>query len=93
MTARRSALVRSRDKGRKLEEMGAVVDDVVAYRTVSGPEASRRGLMEAIKDPDAEAIVFASGSAVRGIVALAGAKAGAARAMRAVSSALAERRE
>jgi hydroxymethylbilane synthase len=69
----------------KLEEMGAVVDDVVAYRTVSGPEASRRGLMEAIKDPDAEAIVFASGSAVRGIVALAGAKAAAARAMRAVT--------
>jgi uroporphyrinogen-III synthase len=69
----------------KLVEMGAAVDDVVAYRTVSGPEASRRALMAAIKDPDAEAIVFASGSAVRGIVELAGAKAGAARAMRAVT--------
>src|SRR5437879_2622549 len=60
----------------KLVEMGAVVDDVVAYRTVGGPEASRRILMEAMKDPDAEVIMFASGSAVRGIVELAGAKAG-----------------
>ena len=41
--------------------------------------------MEAMKDPDAEAIMFASGSAVRGIVELAGAKAGIARAMRAVT--------
>ena len=69
----------------KLVEMGAVVDDVVAYRTVGGPEASRRILMEAMKDPDAEAIMFASGSAVRGIVELAGAKADVARAMRAVT--------
>ena len=69
----------------KLVEMGAVVDDVVAYRTTGGPEASRRILMEAMKDPDAEAIMFASGSAVRGIVELAGAKAGIARAMRAVT--------
>ncbi len=69
----------------KLVEMGAVVDDVIAYRTVSGPETSRRALLEAMKDGDAEAIMFASGSAVRGIVELAGANAGKARSIRVVT--------
>jgi len=89
LRGRRVLLVRadaaSKALPEKLVEMGAVVDDVVAYRTTGGPEASRRILMEAMKDPDAEAIMFASGSAVRGIVELAGAKAGIARAMRAVT--------
>jgi uroporphyrinogen-III synthase len=65
--------------------MGAVVDDIVVYRTVSGPPSSRRALMEAMRDPDTQAVMFASGSAVRGIVDLAGAKAGAARAIRSVT--------
>src|SRR4029077_12928339 len=69
----------------KLVEMGAVVDDLVAYRNVSGPEASRRALTEAMKDPDVEAIMFASGSAVRGTVELAGLKAGTVRALRVVT--------
>src|SRR5207245_2660383 len=89
LRGRRVLLVRadaaSKALPEKLVEMGAVVDDVVAYRTTGGPEASRRILMEAMSDPDAEAIMFASGSAVRGIVELAGAKAGIVRAMRAVT--------
>jgi hydroxymethylbilane synthase len=69
----------------KLREMGAEVDDIVAYRTRIGPEASRRALHEALADPDVEAIMFASGSAVRGIVELAGNDAARARALRAVT--------
>jgi hydroxymethylbilane synthase len=69
----------------KLVEMGALVDDVVAYRTVAGPEASRSAVAEALADRDAEAILFASGSAVRGLVELAGTTADSARAMRAVT--------
>jgi len=75
----------SRELPAKLVEMGAVVDDVVAYRTASGPEASRCALLEAMKDGDAEAIMFASGSAVRGIIELAGANAGKARSIRVVT--------
>jgi uroporphyrinogen III methyltransferase/synthase len=89
LQGRRVLLARADAAGKalpaKLAEMGAVVDDVVAYRTVSGPEASRRVLKEAMKDPDVEAIIFASGSAVRGIVELAGPKAGAVRRLRAVT--------
>jgi uroporphyrinogen III methyltransferase/synthase len=69
----------------KLREMGAEVDDVVAYRTLTGPEASRRSLHEALADRDVEAIMFASGSAVRGIVELAGNDAARARSLRAVT--------
>jgi hydroxymethylbilane synthase len=70
---------------RKLTEMGAHVDDVIAYRTRTGPEASRRVLHNALADRDVEAIVFASGSAVRGIVELAGENAARARALPAVT--------
>ena len=69
----------------KLVEMGAVVDDVVAYRTAGAPEASRGALAEALDDGEVEAIMFASGSAVHGIVELAGARAGDARAMPAIT--------
>jgi hydroxymethylbilane synthase len=69
----------------KLEEMGATVDDVIAYHTVTGPDASRRAVAEALTDGELEAIVFASGSAARGLVELAGAGAGKARAVRAVT--------
>jgi uroporphyrinogen-III synthase len=42
-------------------------------------------LLEALAAGDSEAILFASGSAARGIIALAGAKAAGARALRAVT--------
>ena len=69
----------------KLRQLGAQVDDVVAYRTITGPTASRRALLEALAVKDVEAIMFASGSAVRGIVELAGEDAGRARALRAIT--------
>lgn len=69
----------------KLAQLGAQVEDVVAYRTLTGPDASRRALLRALDDRDVEAIMFASGSAVRGIVELAGEEAGRARALRAIT--------
>jgi hydroxymethylbilane synthase len=54
-----------------LRERGAVVDDLVAYRTREAPTASRRLLRQAVAAGPLDAIVFASGSAVRGLVALA----------------------
>ena len=57
---------------RRLEEMGAQVDDVVAYRTSTAPAGSRRALASALEDPQLEALIFASGSAVKGLVELAG---------------------
>jgi uroporphyrinogen-III synthase len=45
----------------RLEDRGAVVEDVIAYRTLEGPPSSRRILNDAL----------ASGSAARGLVALA----------------------
>jgi uroporphyrinogen-III synthase len=56
----------------RLRSLGASVDEVTAYRTVEGPEASRAGLIAALGDPALRAAVVASGSAVRGLVALAG---------------------
>ena len=56
----------------RLVEMGAKVDDVVAYRTSTAPARSRRALASALEDPQLEAVVFASGSAVKGLVELAG---------------------
>jgi uroporphyrinogen-III synthase len=51
-----------------LRARGATVDEVVAYETVEGPEASRPKLAGL----DAAAVVFASGSAVRGYLTLGG---------------------
>ena len=56
----------------RLRRMGATVDDVVAYRTAPAPPASKGALVELLADPRLEAVVFASGSAVRGFVELAG---------------------
>jgi hydroxymethylbilane synthase len=64
-----------------LEMRGAVVDDVVAYRTVEGPPQLAPALQGALADPDLAAVVFASGSAVRGLVALAGPDAQRARGL------------
>lgn len=54
-----------------LRSRGAVVDDVVAYRTVEAPEASRLMLREALTEGPIGAILLASGSAARGLLALA----------------------
>jgi hydroxymethylbilane synthase len=63
----------------RLREMGAKVDDVVAYSTSTAPGRSRRALASALEDPQLEAVVFASGSAVKGLVELAGEGAAALR--------------
>jgi hydroxymethylbilane synthase len=54
-----------------LRARGAAVDDVVAYRTREGPEASRPLLRRAMADGPIDAVVFTSGSTVRGLVGLA----------------------
>jgi hydroxymethylbilane synthase len=54
-----------------LRMRGADVDDVVAYRTREAPEASRPLLRRALADGPIDAVVFTSGSTVRGLVALA----------------------
>ncbi len=54
-----------------LRARGARVRDVVAYRTVEAPGHARPRLVDALaRDP--MAVVFASGSAVRGLLTLAG---------------------
>jgi uroporphyrinogen III methyltransferase / synthase len=54
-----------------LREAGAAVEELAVYRTVVGPDASRPAVREALADPDLAAVLFASGSAVRGLVTLA----------------------
>lgn len=55
----------------RLRERGAVVSDVVAYRTIEGPPTSRRRLRDAFAGGRLDAVLFASGSAARGLVSLA----------------------
>ncbi len=50
------------------------VDDVVAYRTVEGPDQSRALLRRAIEAGPLDAVLFTSGSTVRGLLALAAAE-------------------
>jgi uroporphyrinogen III methyltransferase/synthase len=73
---KRIALVRASaaasDLPNRLRERGATVEEVVAYRTVEGPAASVEQLRTALSDPDLSAVIFASGSAVRGFVKLGG---------------------
>jgi uroporphyrinogen III methyltransferase/synthase len=89
LAGRRVLLARadSADSGlpKKLGAMGARVDDVVAYRTTTAPEASRGAMRDALAEPDLEAILFACGSAARGIVELAGRDADRIKALRAVT--------
>ncbi len=54
-----------------LRARGAVVDDVVAYRTREAPVGSRPLLRRALADGPIDAVVFTSGSTVRGLMALA----------------------
>jgi uroporphyrinogen III methyltransferase/synthase len=56
----------------RLRQRGATVREVTAYRTVEAPEASVEPLRAALTDPDLAAVVFASGSAVRGFLELGG---------------------
>jgi uroporphyrinogen-III synthase len=55
----------------RLRERGAVVTDVVAYRTIEAPPSSRPILREAFGADRPAAVVLASGSAARGLVLLA----------------------
>ncbi|MHB8613149.1 MAG: uroporphyrinogen-III synthase [Candidatus Dormibacteraceae bacterium] len=73
---KRIALVRASAAGEDLPERlrrrGAAVEEITAYRTVEGPAASAEKLQTALADPDLKAVVFASGSAVRGFLGLGG---------------------
>jgi uroporphyrinogen-III synthase len=62
----------SADLPDRLRERGATVDEVAAYLTIEGPASSSAPLKAALADPDLAAIVFASGSAIRGFIALGG---------------------
>jgi uroporphyrinogen-III synthase len=54
-----------------LAERGALVEELVAYRTVEGPASSRVALCEALDSPEPfDLVTFTSGSTVRGLVAL-----------------------
>lgn len=55
-----------------LRERGATVDEVVAYRTIEAPASSAALLEDVLDAGDFDAVLFASGSAVRGILRLAG---------------------
>ncbi len=55
-----------------LRRRGAIVEEVTAYRTVEAPTESAHPLQVALADPDLGAVVFASGSAVRGFIKLGG---------------------
>jgi uroporphyrinogen-III synthase len=73
---KRVLLVRAKaaasDLPTRLRERGASVEELAAYETVEGPPTSAAPLMVALRDSDLSVIVFASGSAVRGFVALGG---------------------
>jgi uroporphyrinogen-III synthase len=60
------------DLPERLRERGAEVDELAAYATVEGPASSAEPLAAALADVDLSAVVFASGSAVRGFIALGG---------------------
>lgn len=68
-----------------LAAAGATVRDIVAYRTVVAPASSRRPLVRALADPSTHIVVFASGSAVRGALVLAGPVAPRLRDLQAVT--------
>jgi uroporphyrinogen-III synthase len=60
------------DLSERLRERGAEVDELAAYTTVEGPASSAESLTLALADVDLSVVVFASGSAVRGFIALGG---------------------
>ncbi|HVS50447.1 MAG TPA: uroporphyrinogen-III synthase [Candidatus Dormibacteraeota bacterium] len=62
----------SADLPERLRERGATVDELAAYLTIEGPASSSEALKAALSDVELAVIVFASGSAARGYVALGG---------------------
>lgn len=77
LAGRRILLARADAAGSDLPDAlraaGALVEDVAVYRTLEAPTASAPALRDALRDGTLGAIVAASGSAVRGLVRLAGA--------------------
>jgi len=73
---KRIALVRASAGGSDLPDAlrrrGATVEEITAYATIEGPLSSAGPLRAALADPALAAVVFASGSAVRGYIALGG---------------------
>jgi uroporphyrinogen-III synthase len=59
---------------RRLTVRGAEVHEAVAYRTEEGPTSSVRGLRLALAEARPAAVILTSGSAVRGLVRLAGSR-------------------
>lgn len=76
VSGRRVVLVRASaadsDLPERLRARGAVVEEITAYRTIEGPTASSAGMRAALDDPALALAVFASGSAIRGLLALGG---------------------
>ena len=76
VAGKRVALVRASaadpDLPARLRGRGAAVDEISAYTTNEAPEASAGPLRAALADPEVAAVVFASGSAVRGFLTLGG---------------------
>lgn len=68
----------------RLRTRGAVVDDVIAYRTREAPEPSRPLLRAAAAEGPIAGAVFTSGSTVRGLVSLGDAESIEVRALPAV---------
>jgi hydroxymethylbilane synthase len=54
-----------------LRRRGAIVEDLVAYRTVEAPDGSRTSLRAALAQGQPDAVLFMSGSAIRGFLTLA----------------------
>jgi uroporphyrinogen-III synthase len=69
----------------RLRQRGAEVIEVVAYQTVVAPRSSGEALRAALLEPALEAVVFASGSAVDGLVRLAGSDAGVLRGVKIIT--------
>jgi hydroxymethylbilane synthase len=59
------------DLARQLRSRGAEVEDVIAYRTRIAPATSRALLRRTLEAGRIDALIFTSGSTVRGLVALA----------------------
>jgi uroporphyrinogen-III synthase len=55
-----------------LRRRGAIIEEITGYRTVEAPAQSAAPLRAALDDPELAAVAFASGSAVRGFLALGG---------------------
>lgn len=76
LAGRRVLLLRADAAGADLPDAlraaGAIVEEVAVYRTVEAPGSSSAPLRAALRDPALALVVVASGSAVRGLVRLAG---------------------